>query len=100
MKVILDSGRDRERDITGLDAHGLVWATLPDLSTADEGDLRTAQRHVLEETYRSDGLERMAVGTRVLKPLEEEMKRRGLAAIYWSTELWARSNRASRAEDN
>ena len=100
MKVILDFGGDRECDITSLDAGGLVWAKLPDLSVADEDDLRGAQRHVLEETYASSGLERVAVGTRVLTPLEGEMKRRGLVAVYWSRELWARSNRASCASDN
>ncbi len=100
MKVTLDFGSVRTHDITTLDAHDLVWSTLPDLRYVDDADLRRAQRHVLRETYASNGLERMAVGTRVLSPLEEEMKRRGLGAVYWSMDLWARSNRASRAAED
>ena len=99
MKVTLDFGSSREHDITTLDAHDLVWSTLPDLRAVDDADLRRAQRHVLQETYVASGLERMAVGTRVLRPLEEEMKRRGLGAIYWSMDLRARSDRASRAAE-
>ena len=69
MKVISDFGSDRGRDITGLDAHGLAWVTLPELSAVDEADLRIAQRYVLEQTHGSSGPERMAVGARVLAPL-------------------------------
>ncbi len=98
--VTLDFGSGREHDITTLDAHDLVWSALPDLRTVHDANLRRAQRHVLQETYVTVGLERIAVGTRVLRPLEEEMKRRGLGAIYRSMGLRARSNRTSRAEEN
>jgi hypothetical protein len=42
----------------------------------------------------------MGLGAGVLRPIEAEMRRRGLEADYWSMEHWRRSNAAFRSELN
>ena len=87
-----DSGREVE--LEGVLGHALVWLTPLDLGAADERELRRPHAHVMREVFASNGLERMALGTRLLSPIEEEMRRRGLEADYWSTEHKLRSDLA------
>ena len=79
-------------EIESLDAGGLKWAVLPDLQTIDEAALRKAHTHVFQQVFNSNGIERMGVGGHVLNPLEQEMKRRGMHADYWSKEHELRSD--------
>ena len=71
---------------------------LPDLASIDEKGLRRVHVRVMREVFRANGLRRMGLGVIVLKPVEAEMRLRGLEADYWSHEHWLRSNEAFRAE--
>lgn len=81
-------------EIESLDVGSLKWVVLPDLQTIDEAALRKAHTHVLQQVFDSNGIERMSVGGHVLEPLEQEMKRRGIQADYWSREHKLRSDLA------
>lgn len=71
-----------------------------ELRALDEDGLRRLHARVLRAVFAADGPRRMGLGSGVLNPIEAEMRRRGLQAIFWSGELCARSNAASRAEEN
>jgi hypothetical protein len=66
----------------------------------DEDGLRRLHARVLRAVFAANGPRRMGLGSGVLKPIEAELRRRGLQAIFWSGELCARSNAASRAGEN
>jgi hypothetical protein len=71
-----------------------------ELRALDEDGLRRLHARVLRAVFAANGPRRMGLGSGVLKPIEAEMRRRGLQAIFWSGELRARSDAASRAGEN
>jgi hypothetical protein len=100
VKVTTDFSPTTEVEFESLDWCALPWVRLPDLAPLGEDELRRVHRHALRETFASNGVSRMAIGGRVLTPIEHEMRSRGFAATYWSAELWRRSNAATMAESN
>jgi hypothetical protein len=99
VKVRVDQG-PREVELGTLDWTRLPWVELPDLAQVLDRELLRDQRHVLAEVFAANGRARMAAGVRVLDPLQKEMRRRGLKALYWTMETKERSDRAFRADDN
>ena len=71
-----------------------------ELRALNEDSLRRLHARVLRAVFAANGLRRMGLGSGVLNPIEAEMRRRGLQAIFWSGELRARSDAASRAGEN
>ena len=66
----------------------------------DEEGLRCAHARVMRAVFNANGPRRMGLGVGVLTPIEAEMRRRGLAADYWSMEHKRRSDAAFRSELN
>jgi hypothetical protein len=100
VKVTTDLSPEVEVEFESLDWCGLLWVRLPDLKQLDVRELRRVHLHAMREVFAANGPARMGVGTRVLDPIEAEMRRRGLEACYWSMEQWRRSNQAFRSELN
>lgn len=92
--TFLESSEARWAELEQLSRHSLKHVVLPDLQTVDDAALRRAHTYVFVQVFRSNGIERMAIGVRVLTPIEEEMQRRGMRASYWSMEYKRRSDRA------
>lgn len=86
MKVtFLSPAEGREAELEQLTWTGsLKHVVLPDLQMVDDAALRRAHAHVFDQVFRCNGIERMAIGVRVLAPIQKEMKRRGMKADYWS----------------
>ena len=57
-----------------------------DLRSLDEKGLRRLYARVMRAVFNANGPRRMGLGVGVLKPIEAEMRRRGLEADYWSME--------------
>ena len=70
------------------------------LRSLDERELRERHVRVMRAVFAASGPHRMGLGVGVLKPIEAEMRRRGLKADYWSAEHQRRSNAAFRAGSN
>ena len=70
------------------------------LTSLDEAGLRRVHARVMRAVFNANGLRRMGLGVGVLKPIEVEMRRRGLEADYWSMEHKRRSDAAFRSELN
>ncbi len=79
-------GRGRKGDLLWLTWHEFTSVTLPDLTAVPEDDLRRCHTHAKREIWDSSGPHRMVAGIKVLDPIEAEMKRRGLKAVYWREE--------------
>jgi hypothetical protein len=76
-----------------------VW--LPDLASVDDKRLRRLHLRVMREMFAATtGPRRMGLGGCLLKPIEAEMRRRGLEADFWSMEHKRRSDAASGSELN
>ena len=71
-----------------------------ELSGLDVEGLRRLHARVLRAVFNANGPRRMGLGVGVLKPIEAEMRRRGLEADYWSMEHRRRSDAAFRSELN
>ena len=71
-----------------------------DLAGLDEENLRSLHARVMRAVFHANGPRRMGLGVGVLKPIEAEMRRRGLEADYWSMEHKRRSDAAFRLELN
>jgi len=56
----------------------LAWVRLPDLTKLDEEDLRRAHLYALNEAFVAEGPARIDVYRRVVRPIEAELRRRGL----------------------
>jgi hypothetical protein len=69
-----------------------------DLKSLDEKGLRRLHARVMRAVFNANGPRRMGLGVGVLKPIEAEMRRRGLEAGYWSMAHKRRSDAAVRAE--
>jgi len=94
---VTDAGREGER---ADDDIPMVSPRQSDLRGLDEAGLRCAHARVMRAVFNANGLRRMGLGAGVLRPIEAEMRRRGLEADYWSMEHWRRSNAAFRSELN
>jgi len=68
------------------------------LGGLDEHGLRCLHARVMRAVFNANGPRRMGLASGVLKPVEAEMRRRGLAADYWSMEHKRRSDSAFRSE--
>jgi hypothetical protein len=68
------------------------------LKGLDEAGLRRLHARVLRAVFNANGPRRMGLGVGVLKPIEAEMRRRGLEGDYWSMEHKRRSDAAFRSE--
>lgn len=77
---------DREGDLRWLTWDDFMSVKLPDLATVPDDELRRCHRHVKRELWKATGPRRMGGGIVVLNPLEAEMRRRGLKAVYWARE--------------
>ena len=96
-----DPATDAAREAERLDDDvPMVSPRQSDLRSLDEAGLRRAHARVMRAVFNANGLRRMGLGGGVLRPLEAEMRRRGLEADYWSMEHWRRSNAAFRSELN
>ena len=95
MKVTSSFSDDgREVELEQLSWLHLKHVVLPDLQLVDDDALRRAHAHVFEQVFRSNGIDRMVIGTGVLKPIENEIRRRGMDADHWSMEHKLRSDLA------
>ena len=94
MKVRFDSGARREVELDSLSWPVLNWVDLPDLSSVDDSSLRCAHDHVMRQVFEANGPVKIGISIRVLRPIEQEMRRRGMQADYWSMEHTLRSNLA------
>jgi hypothetical protein len=96
MKVtFLSPDEGREAELEQLSWLGsLKHVVLPDLQLVDDAALRRAHAHVFDQVFRCNGIDRMAIGVRVLTPIQEETQRRGMEADYWSMEHKLRSDLA------
>jgi len=61
----------------------MAWVRLPDLADVPDDDLRRACRHAVNEAFMAQGAARGSVLARALKPLDEELRRRGLEPDGW-----------------
>jgi hypothetical protein len=92
IRFIDDGGAAVERDcLAWRDVRDVV---LPHLETVDDASLRRAHVCIMEAAFASNGLERMGIGSGVLNPIEEEMRRRGMQADCWSRKQKLRSDLA------
>lgn len=89
---------DREAECAD-DVH-MVSPRQSDLTNLDETGLRRLHARVMRAVFNANGPRRMGLGVGVLKPIEVEMKRRGLSADYWSMEHRRRSDAAFLSELN
>ena len=71
-----------------------------ELRSLDEAGLRRLHARVMRAVFNANGLRRMGLGAGVLRPIEAEMRRRGLEADYWSMEHKLRSDAAFLSELN
>lgn len=71
-----------------------------ELEPLSDEELRRDHARVMRAVFAANGPRRMGLGGGMLKPIEAEMRRRGLEADYWSMEHWRRSNSAFRSELN
>lgn len=69
-------------------------AVLRHLEIVDKASLRRAHTWVMKRVFASNGPVRMGMGITALKPIEEEMRRRGMEADYWSIKHKLRSDLA------
>jgi hypothetical protein len=94
---VLDAAREalrRDDDVP------MVTPRPSELRSLDEAGLRRTHARVMRAVFNANGPRRMGLGAGVLKPIEAEMRRRGLAADYWSMEHRRRSDAAFRSERN
>ena len=96
-----DSAADARGESASLDDDVPMCSSRPsDLRSLDEKGLRRLYARVMRAVFNANGPTRMGLGVGMLKPIEAEMRRRGLEADYWSMEHWRRSNAAFRSELN
>lgn len=100
MKITTDLSPTVEVEFESVSGPPVPWVRLPNLTSVDELELRRPYLHAMRELFAANGPARMAIGGRVLKPLEAEMRRRSLEADYWTMEHWRRSNAAFDAKLN
>jgi hypothetical protein len=79
-----------ETELLGLSWTDFMSVELPDLTVVPEDDLRRSHRHAKRQLWEASGPHRMGGGHVVLDPIEAEMKRRGLKAVYWAEERMLR----------
>lgn len=93
MRAQSDGEEGCEVDLESLRWSSLIWVVPVDLGSSTDAELRRAHDHVMHELYEVSpiGPMRMGIRARVLKPIEKEMRRRGLDADYWSAEHSRRS---------
>ena len=91
---------DAGHEVDRLDDVPMVRARSSELRGLDEEGLRRTHARVMRAVFNANGPRRMGLGVGVLKPLEAEMRRRGLEADYWSMEHKRRSDAAFRSELN
>ena len=63
-----------------------AFADKENLRAVDDDALRKEHARVMLRVFDSNGIERMILGDGLLSPIEEEMRRRGMQADYWSKE--------------
>jgi hypothetical protein len=76
------------------DDREFTMSVLKDLDGADDDELRRAYAHMLVTTFRTAFPARMRLGVGSLSRLADEMRRRGLPAIFWTLEIRDRSDMA------
>jgi hypothetical protein len=84
MIVRVHKDSDEEVSLEDLSWLNLRRVELPDLMRIDAADLLRAHRHVKRQVGRANGLDRMAIGVRVLTPIEVELRCRHIPARLWS----------------
>jgi hypothetical protein len=72
------------------------FADEDNLRQVDDAVLSAEHERVFQKVFDSNGLERMVLGVGLLKPIEAEMRRRGLEAEFWTDEHRQRSDEAFR----
>ena len=90
---------EREAECEDDEVH-MISPRQSDLRSLDEEGLRRLHARVMRAVFNANGPRRMGLGVGVLKPIEVEMKRRGLEADYWNMDHRRRSNAAFRSEFN
>jgi hypothetical protein len=84
VKVTTDLRPDAEVEFELVRDVSMAWVRLPDLTQVAEEDLRRAHLHALHEAFLAAGLERDAIDRRALRPIEAELRSRGLEIDYSS----------------
>ena len=84
MKVTTDLRPGVEVELEMVRDVSLAWVRLPNLTNLDEEDLRRAHHHSLSEAFVAEGPARLDIDRRVVKPIEAEIRRRGLEVDYAS----------------
>ena len=98
MKVTTDLRPGVEVELEMVRDVPMVSPRQSDFRSLDEQGLRRFHARVMRAVFNANGPRRMGLGVGVLKPIEAEIRRRGLEADYWSMEHKLRSDAAFRAE--
>ncbi len=87
-------------ELDASDRRAQLYGVLRDLAAAGDEELLRAHAYAVEWTFRSNGPQRIGMCVGMLSRLSGEVRRRGLAAFFWSRDLSARGDAAVHASFN